>query len=100
MKKFIIALSLMVSASAFAETATVIFPRVYSWGNRVEVDIWNHSDRDVTCSGPIYMTLQSGATQFDSYYDWVPARMSRYRSIYARDFNDPIRSVSHSIWCR
>ncbi len=100
MKKFLILATLALSATAFAETNTVIFPRVYNWGNQVQVDIWNHTDRDVTCSGPIYMTLESGATQYESYFDWVPARFSRYRTIYSRDFNDRIRSVSHNIWCR
>lgn len=99
MKKFILIAVLAFSGATFAETKTVIFPRIYNWGNSVQVDVWNYSNIDVTCSGPIYMTLESGATQYDSYFDWVPARTSRFRTIYSRDLNDRIRSVNHNIWC-
>lgn len=100
MKKFMVALALTISASAFAEKASVIFPHVYNYGSSVQVQIWNHTDKYVSCSGPLWMTTEKGVSYSEYLFDSIMPRMTAYRSFYSRDFNDRIRNVSHSIFCR
>lgn len=99
MKKIILALALTISASAFAEKASVIFPQVYNYGSSVQVQIWNHTDKYVTCSGSIWMRTEKGVSYSEYLFDSVMPRFSAYRSFYARDYNDRIQSVNHSIFC-
>lgn len=99
MKKFFLALALVVSASAFAGEKTVIFPQVYNYGFNVQVTVWNHTDRSVNCSGPLYLTYQSGARETEYFWDNVMARFTSYRTVYPRRTNDRITMVSHSISC-
>jgi hypothetical protein len=100
MKKIILALALTISAAAFAETASTIFPRVYNYGTNVQIQVWNHTDRYVTCSGPVWMTTDSGLNISEYYFDSVMPRTTAFRTLHARNFQDPIRFVNHSIFCR
>lgn len=99
MKKIFITLMLAFSATAFAEKTATIFPHVYNYGSSVQVQVWNHTDRAVNCSGFVYMNLQSGKRTSEYYFDYVSPRFTSYRSIYSRDMNDRIVSVNHSIFC-
>lgn len=99
MKKFFSCLLLALSFSAVAETEAIIFPHVYNYGSNVQVQIWNNTDRSVSCSGYIYMNTQQGFRDTEYYYDWISPRFSSYRSFYLRRANDRIVSVSHSIFC-
>lgn len=100
MKKIILALALTMSASAFAEKVSSIWPRVYNNGSSVQVQIWNHTDQYVTCSGSIWMRTEKGNSYSEYLFDSVMPRFTAYRSFYARDFNDRIVSADHSIFCR
>lgn len=99
MKKIILGLALIISAPAFAEKASIVFPQVYNYGSSVEVQIWNHTDRYVTCSGSLWIRTEKGNSYSEYLFDHVMPRFSAYRSFYARDFNDRIQSVRHSIFC-
>ena len=35
------------------------YPQINVWPNSVEVRIWNHSDKDLSCSGSIFIYTQS-----------------------------------------
>lgn len=99
MKKLILALLVTVSASAFAEKESIVFPRVYNYGSSVQVQVWNHTDRSVNCSGFVNITLQSGKRESEYYFDFVSARFTSYRTFYMRDLNDRVSFVNHSIFC-
>lgn len=99
MKKFILALALSLSASAFAENVSVIFPRIYNIGSSVQVQVWNHTDKFITCSGPIWMRTDRGFTYSTSYYDTIGPRFTSYRTLSLGNYNDRIRSVSHNVYC-
>lgn len=99
MKKVFFLIALMFSFSAFAEKAASVWPHVYNFGHAAQVQVWNHTDREVRCSGWVYMTMENGETDSQHYFDWVYARSSRHRMVYPRFSNERISHVSHSIWC-
>ena len=100
MKKFILAVTLVLSGLAFAEDEAPIFPQVFNYGNSVQIQITNHTDSYVTCSGPVWITTDKGATYSEHYFDSVMPRFTSYRRIQVRNFQDRIRFVNHSIFCR
>lgn len=99
MKKLILALTLVASASAFAGEKAMIFPNVYNYGHSVMVSVWNHTDRNVSCSGPLYLTYQSNVRETEYFFETVWSRQTTYRNVYPRRMNDRITMVSHSISC-
>ena len=99
MKKLILGMALLVSTTAFAKPDTAVFPQVYNFGSHVQVQIFNNSPWNATCSGWINMTFQSGRRDTINYYEMVFARSSRFRSIYPRT-PERIMFVNHSIFCR
>lgn len=99
MKKLLLTCSLLLSSVAFAETKTVVFPQVWNYGTSVQIQIWNHTDRSISCSGPVYLNMQSGERIHEYFYDFVSARFTSYRTIFSRNMNDRISSVSHMISC-
>lgn len=99
MKKFFSGLLLTLSFSALAETKAFIYPNVYNFGSNVQVQIWNTTDKSVTCSGFINMRTQQGHTDSEYYYEWISPRFSSYRTYYPRRSGDRIISVNHSIYC-
>ncbi len=100
MKKIFIMLCVLFSMTALAENNLSVWPQVYNYGRNVQVQVWNHTDNAVNCSGPIYMTMEDGTTDHEYYFDYVSPRFSSFRTIYPHDFNARISHVSHSIWCR
>lgn len=98
MKKLILSMALLVSTSAFAEINNV-WPHVINLGNHVQVQIMNHTPRNVICSGWIHLDFMSGRRDSLHFYEMVFARQSRFRTIYPRQMNDRIRFASHSIFC-
>ncbi|MCM2348768.1 MAG: hypothetical protein NDI69_02025 [Bacteriovoracaceae bacterium] len=99
MKKFFTGLLLALSFTAIAENESIVYPSVYNYGYNVQVQVWNTTDRNVTCSGYVNMRTEQGHTNSEYYYDWISPRFTSYRSYYPRRANDRIISVSHSIFC-
>lgn len=98
MKKFVIALSVLFSLAAFAKPEYIVFPSVYNFGQNVQVQIWNTTDRFITCSGSLTLTLESGERENQSFFEPVSPRFSSFRTIYPRT-NSRIVFVNHSIFC-
>lgn len=93
---------LLVSFSVLAESKTEkanVWPRISVWPTGVDVVVDNYSDRDVTCSGTIYMYKYSGRMQMEHFYSRVYARSNTYRRFFNYDMNDGIRNANHSITC-
>lgn len=98
MKKTIIALALFVVS--FAAVANInTFPHVWNNGSSVSFDVWNSSDRDIRCSGPIYLELEDNKRDTVQVYEFVWARRSVYRTYYPNTIGAKILSVSHAVWC-
>ena len=98
MKKLTMVLALLATGSVFA-ASDAVFPNVYNYGSQVQVQVWNHDNRQVHCNGTLWMRTQSGKSYSEYYSDWVFARGSSFRTFYARDLNDRIQNVSHNISC-
>lgn len=98
MKKFVL-LALMLSTSVFAAKNGVIFPQVYNFRYNVQIQVWNHTEKTVTCSGPINLTMEDGTYQSEYYFDSVTPRFTSYRTIYGRVSGVDISHVQHSIMC-
>lgn len=95
MKKYFLALMIAFSGSAMAQA---IFPQVSNFGNQVNVSIWNHTNRDVNCSGWIYITNQQNRTESIHFFERVWRRSHLNRNYRPRT-PERIRYVNHNIWC-
>lgn len=95
MKKFF-----AVSLFAFAAVAQAsVFPHVWNNGRTVTLDAWNHSDRQVRCSGPIYLELSDNRRDTIHVFEYLWPRQSLYRTYYPNTVGATIERVSHSVWC-
>jgi hypothetical protein len=99
MKNLFLALMITFSGAVLAEKTSPVYPQVYSFGHSVQVTVRNFTDRNVHCSGNIFLNTISGAREMQYYSEFVPARFTSYRNLYPRSFGDRILSTSHSIFC-
>ena len=89
----------MVLSANFASADTSVWPRITVWPTGVDVWVDNYTDRDVNCSGTIFMYKDSGRTQTEFFNARVFARSNSYRRYFNYDSNDRIRNANHSITC-
>ncbi len=99
MKKYFFLASLL-SVLVHAASASAIFPRVTNLGTSVQVSIWNHTDRYVTCSGFVNLGYANGQRSSESVFESIPSRITSYRTIYGQPFGERIVMVDHSLFCR
>jgi hypothetical protein len=99
MKKMAL-LALLTSTAVFAGRTNVIFPQVTNLGSSVQVTLWNHTDRNVTCSGLVNMTYGNGVRSSESVFEYIPPNITSYRTYYGQQFGERIVHVDHSIFCR
>jgi uncharacterized protein YsxB (DUF464 family) len=99
MKKIILGLVLALSSSAFAAKNISVYPSVYNFGYSVQVQIWNTTEKTVSCSGFINMFMDNNQQESQYYSEFVTARFNSIRNIYPRQMNVRVTSVSHSIYC-
>ncbi len=92
--------AILVSGLAHAQRSIAIFPQVTNYGTSVQVTIWNHTDRNVTCSGFVNLSYANGQRYTESVFEYVPSRFTSYRTIYGQQFGERIVMVDHSIFCR
>lgn len=97
MKNAILGLVLLTGFSQAAEA--VVWPNVYNWGNRVEVQVFNNTDRSVWCSGSVYLRMESNKEESHYFSEFINRGMFVYRSIYPRTLSERIQRVNHSIFC-
>lgn len=85
---------------AFAAVANAsIYPHVWNNGRFATLDAWNHSDRQVRCSGPVYMRMEDNTQDTVFVHEYIWARGHLYRHVYPNSIGKQIRSVSHGVWC-
>ncbi len=99
MKKLIIGMALLTSASAFAQSRT-IFPQIFNFGNSVQVQIYNPNARAHHCSGSITLFTMPYGSEYQYFSEYIRPQSSLTRTIWLRNFNLRIMNASHSIFCR
>jgi hypothetical protein len=87
-------------AFAFAAVANAsVFPHVWNNGRSVTFDAWNTTDKQVRCTGPIYMTMDDSSQDTIYVHEYLWPRQSMNRTYYPNSVGKTIRSVSHGVWC-
>jgi hypothetical protein len=96
MKILLVTLALLSSVKSFAQDYRI---RVSNLGYMIDVQIYNHSASNLSCSGMIFFQTSRGQeTRFLNEFVW--AGSSAFRTIYPMSFNDRIYHAGHSIRCR
>ncbi len=103
MKKLFLTMALVVAAPVFAQQfppmERPIFPKVWNFGNSVQLDIWNTNRRAVSCMGRIYMYTAANQQQSEFVSEYVWGMGSVLRTYRLNNPQDRIVSVNHSIFC-
>lgn len=100
MRIFIILMFVALSAQAFENPGDMVNvrPRIWNFGNQVQVDVWNTTQTDIECRGSI--TIQGERNiQTEYYWETIYRGMSRTRTFMLRDFQDRVRFVNEFINC-
>ncbi len=84
---------------SFAAVANSVFPHVWNNGHSVTFDAWNTSDRQVRCSGPIYMRMNDNSQDTIHIHEYLWPRQSMNRTYYPNSVGKTIQSVSHGVFC-
>ncbi len=92
--------SILICTLAHAGRSSAIFPQVTNYGTSVQVTIWNHTDRNVTCSGFVNLTYANGQRHSENVFEYIPSRITSYRTIYGQQIGERIMMVDHTIFCR
>lgn len=101
MKNLFIVLFAVASFNVFASNEkTAAYPQLNVWPNRVEVRIWNNSDKDIQCSGSIFIYTQSNRFRSEFFNRIVGKHSQVYQNFNNYYYNDPYRNAHHSIYCR
>lgn len=95
----LVALLLSSLSSIAAEKSVPVWPRVYNYGNSLQVQVHNTTVTDIKCSGSVYAYLSNGRMQSFFFYEFIRAGSfaSRYYSVY--QMNTRITNSNHSIFC-
>jgi hypothetical protein len=84
--------------SKITSNKSIVYPQITVWPNGIDVRVWNHTDKDVRCSGSINIrTMTSFRTEF--YNSVVYRGMTDYRRFNNWNPNDRYMSAHHSIYC-
>ena len=94
--RLILFISLLMITVAQAQS---VYPNVFTTPNQVQVSIYNYTQKDINCSGTIYITTQSGKFETRYYYQRIYRGMSDFRTFPNFDYNDPFMHSHHSINC-
>lgn len=90
----------MSSAFAFERPGDPVYirPRIYNFGNQVQVDVWNTTNTDIECRGSVTLHGQRNI-QTEYYWETIYRGMSRTRTYWLRDFNDRVTFTNEFIQC-
>lgn len=100
MKKLLIMSIALLSLHSTAKVNTVAFPQLTVFPNSVEVRVWNNSEKNIQCSGSIFIYTQMNRFRSEFYNRIIPARQFSYQRFPNWTYNDPYRNAHHSIFCR
>ena len=68
---------------------------------QIQVQIFNNTDKDIRCSGPVYIYSQMGKFKTEFYSNIIYKGMmdNHYIYFYGLDMNDRISNYSNGIFC-
>lgn len=90
----------LINQLSFAQEKVIRpWPRVIAWSNGVDLTIDNYDTQDYSCSGPIYIRYDGGASDVEFYSGIVRARSSERRYYYSRRSDQRVQSAYESIFC-
>ena len=100
--KWLIAV-LFVSQMAFASEERPgdpvhLRPRIWNFGNQVQVEVWNTTNVDVECRGTVTIRGQR-SMQTEYYWETIYRGMNRVRTYWLRDFQDRVIFTNDFINC-
>jgi hypothetical protein len=84
---------------SFAASAQVIFPRIVTFPNQVQLTINNYTQKDQRCSGSIFIYHMSGRFESRFYSNTIYKGMSDFRTYPNFNYQDPFRNAHHSVNC-
>lgn len=91
-----IILLMLLSTTVFGQ---VIFPRVITFPNQVQLTINNYTQKDQRCSGSVFIYHMSGRFESRYYFNTLYRGMSDFKYYYNFNNSDPFRNAHHSISC-
>jgi hypothetical protein len=95
MRSITLVACLLLSMSAFASEKTVsVWPTIFNYGNALQVQVYNTTESDITCSGSINAYLNDGRMQ--SFYFFESVMKGSFASRYYSVFGMNIRIVNYS----
>lgn len=100
MKKLMIAATLLITTSAFAQMSRPIYPQVMNFGNSVQVQIYNPNQKMHHCSGFVNINLIPMGTESQYFSEYIRPNSSFTRTIWLRTMGARVSHAYHSIFCR
>ena len=101
--KWLLALMLIVtSAHASIDNPgdpVYVRPRVWNFGNQVQVEVWNTTEVDIVCRGTVSIRTQRGAYQTEFFYETIYRGMTGRQTYWIRDFQDRVAFTTEFINC-
>ncbi|MBY0517620.1 MAG: hypothetical protein K2P81_11960 [Bacteriovoracaceae bacterium] len=100
MKMIIAAIIALSAFSALARPGdrVNVRPRLWNFGNQVQVEIWNTTQVDIECRGTISISGQR-SMQSEYYWETIYRGMSQTRTYWLRDFQDRVIFSNEFINC-
>ena len=98
MKKF--CFLLLLSSYLPLKADVNIFPQIINYGSFIQVQVFNSTQENLNCSGPLYLNLGSGKIESSFYMEFIFKGQFSARSFYPIKRDDRVIFVSHSIFCQ
>lgn len=98
MKSILLVAAFLLSLPVLAQSV-YLNPTLFVNGNSVMVQINNHTDSNVNCSGTVMMQTYLGRTETGFYSSFIPKKSFSTRSVYLYSMSDRITFANHFINC-
>ncbi len=94
----------LTATSAYAMTdapgdPVYVRPRIWNFGNQVQVEVWNTTEVDIVCRGSVTIRTQRGAYQIEYFYETIYRGMTGRQTYWIRDFQDRVAFTTEFINC-
>jgi hypothetical protein len=99
-----ITLSAVAADSAVAlDLSSPVFPHIVliPFQSQLQLQIWNTSDRQIQCSGPVFIYTNQNRTQIEQVFltIWPRQFYTHFLYLNRQDPSEDVRSASHSLMC-
>jgi hypothetical protein len=91
--------SVLFIPTVFGKSEAIVFPDIFVSHTSIQVRIWNYTENNIVCSGNIFTYSQRGISEVLSFFDFIPSKMTSFRTLFPRLNHDTLLSLTHSIVC-